>query len=147
MVPVNYTLLPYIEEADQHDADVDQHFQKTEETRTVFRGIAELAVDDRPGVEENSLYVEQNKEHSDQVESNREAALGVTRGRDATLIGLVFLAAGATLTEQGGKHYHAAGNAQRDHQVNQNRQISGEIIVRHKNRFCIMRANQHPANF
>src|SRR6266436_1872864 len=46
-VPIQHTLLPYIEEAHQNDPDINHHLPKSEESGT--GNLQEVAVDHRPG--------------------------------------------------------------------------------------------------
>src|SRR5208282_2582038 len=48
--PVEHTFLPHIEEADEHDPDVDHHLPKAKQLQ--------FAQDHGPGVKENGLHVE-----------------------------------------------------------------------------------------
>src|SRR4030095_5418615 len=88
-IPVEHSLFPDVEEADQHNADVDDHLPESEHAKLP----QQFLVDHGPGNKENRLYVEEDEQHGDQVELDREPVLRVAGGRDAALIGLHFHAA------------------------------------------------------
>src|SRR3954462_2890930 len=54
LVPVQHALLPYIEEAGEHDQDVHQRFGISENARVVF--VLKFPEDDRPRVHEHGFH-------------------------------------------------------------------------------------------
>src|ERR1039458_4469320 len=81
--PVQHALLPDIEEADKEDSDINQHLVQAKMT---FALRLELAQIDRPRIDENRLNIEQNEQHSDQVELYREALPGVPHRGHAAFV-------------------------------------------------------------
>src|SRR4051794_4454608 len=65
-VPIEYTLLPDVEEADQHDTYIYDHLPKAEEAGT--GDSEELFVNHCPGNEEDGFHVEQDEQHGHEVE-------------------------------------------------------------------------------
>src|SRR6202044_3907703 len=84
--PIEDSLFPDVEEANQHEAKVDDHLPKAEKARSAS-DLGEIAVDHRPGKHENSLYIEEDEEHGNHVEADGKASAGVASRLDAALIG------------------------------------------------------------
>src|SRR5205085_10778086 len=78
LIPVEDALFPYIEEAHQHQQNVNQHLPEAEHLQ--------LARNHGPGIKEDSLDIEQDKEHGHHVEFYVEASLGISGGHDAAFI-------------------------------------------------------------
>src|ERR1700719_680711 len=76
--PVQNALLPDIKKAHQDDADVHEHFPETE--------VFEISQDHRPRIQKHSLYIEQNEQHSYQVELHGETPASVPHWRHARFI-------------------------------------------------------------
>src|SRR5882757_9170018 len=64
-VPVQHTFLPYIEEAHQHDSDVNHHLPKAEETGA--GNFQKVTVDDCPGNKKDGFHVEEDEQHGNQI--------------------------------------------------------------------------------
>src|SRR5579872_1183403 len=74
--PVEYSLFPDVEEANQKDSDIYQHLPQPK--------ALQIAQNDGPRIDEYRFNVEQNEQHSDQVEFHGEALPGVSdRGHAA----------------------------------------------------------------
>src|SRR5215469_13568845 len=73
--PVENAFLPYVEQADADECEVDEHLVEAEHARS-GEG-RQTAEDHRPGKHEDSFYVEEYEEHCDHVEADRETSSGV----------------------------------------------------------------------
>src|SRR5205823_161995 len=62
----------------EHRSGEDHHFPETERP--------ELSEHDRPRVQEDDLYVEDDEDHRHEVEAHREALGGLAVGHDAALV-------------------------------------------------------------
>ena len=85
--PVEGALHDGIDVANGEDAD------KAEHTKEDGGGVAlgdEVAIDDRPGIHENDLDIEEDEEHRDEVKLDTEAGLGVAGGGDSAFVSGVF---------------------------------------------------------
>src|SRR6266853_6431418 len=81
-MPVQRTLFPKIEIADQQDRDVNHHFIKT---------IApEGAENDCPRVKKNRFHIEKNKNHSHQIKLHGKRLARVAGRLHAALVSLLF---------------------------------------------------------
>src|SRR5690348_9831367 len=79
LVPVNDSFLPYIKEANQHQADIHQHLPEAKHL--------EVARDHCPGIKKDGLNVEQDEEHAHHVKLHAEALLSISGRHDAAFIG------------------------------------------------------------
>src|SRR6185437_815599 len=100
--PIEDAFLPYIEEADQYDADVNQHLPKTEHLK--------VTQDHRPGVEKDGFHVKKNEKHGDQVELDGKSLPGVANGGHSALVGGHFSPRGPPPSDEPGKQHHATGH-------------------------------------
>src|SRR5512145_655664 len=66
LLPFERPLLPGVREPDEEDEDEDGHFDEAEEP--------ELPEEDRPGIDEGRLEVEEDEQEGDEVELDRDAA-------------------------------------------------------------------------
>ncbi len=92
----------------------------------------ELAQNNRPGIDENRLNIEQNEQHGDQVELHREALPGVAHRGHAAFVRRQFGAGGFTLPNQPGKRDNRSRNAARHKNMDQKREVASEVIVGHR---------------
>src|SRR6266851_10186954 len=81
-MPVQRTLFPKIEIADQQDRDVKHHFVKAIPP--------EGAENHRPRVKKNRLHIEKNKNHRDQVKLHRKWLTGIAGRLHPALVSLLF---------------------------------------------------------
>src|SRR5437016_3390425 len=123
-VPVQHPFLPYIEEADQHQPDIDNHLPESEHL--------ELAGDDRPGIKEDRFHVEQDEEHGHHVKLDAETLLGVAGGHDAALIRRVLSGSPFVLAQEVRKGDHDRGQNSTDDHLEQQGYITGKVVVRHE---------------
>ena len=81
--PVEGALHDGIDVADGEDGDEAEH------TKEDGGGVSlgdEVAIDDRPGIHENDLDIEEDEEHRDEVKLDTEAGLGVAGGGDSAFV-------------------------------------------------------------
>src|SRR3972149_4443574 len=76
--PFQAALLPDIQEADQEDPEEEDHFHQPEKSQAIQ--------DNRPGIQEHDLDVEDNEQHRDQVELDREPLSGAAHRIDPALV-------------------------------------------------------------
>src|SRR6267142_533470 len=92
LVPVQRALFPEIEITNQQDGEVYHHFDKAIPSKTAkYVG---------PRIQENSFYVEQNKNHIDQIVFDREGLPGVSGRVHTAFIGLQLGLGGAPPADQ-----------------------------------------------
>ena len=111
LAPVQRALLPDVEEAHQHDADVNQHLPETKHLK--------IAQNHRPGIKKDGFNVEQDEQHAHQIEFDRKTFSGVADGGHATLIGRHLGPGWAAIPDQPGKQDDRARKGSRDQEVNQ----------------------------
>ena len=87
-------------------------------------------VDDRPGQHEDGFHVEQDEQHGDHVEADGEAAAGVADGVHAALIGAQLGAGALVLAEEERRAHHAAGEPQRNEDLQHERNVLPDVGVR-----------------
>src|ERR1700733_3353372 len=124
LTPVEHALLPYIEEADQKNPEVHQHLPETK--------VLQIAQDNGPRIDENCFYVEQNEQHSYQVELHREALPGVSDRRHAAFIGRKFSSGGFPLPDQPRKRDNCDRDPASHKNMDEKREVASEVIVGHR---------------
>src|SRR5581483_1702866 len=122
--PVQHTFFPYIEEADQDNGYVNQHLPETEHLQ--------LAQDDRPGIQEHGFHVEQDKHHRDQVELDGKALARVPHRGHAAFIGGKLGSGRLSFPNNPGQDYNRARNRSNYDEMDKERQVTCEVIVRHR---------------
>src|SRR5438552_19162050 len=90
--PVQNAFLPDIEESDEENSKVYQHFPQPE--------ALQIAQNNGPRIDEDRLNIEQNEQHGDQIELYREALPGVAHRGHAAFVGREFGAGWFTLPDQ-----------------------------------------------
>src|SRR6185312_13017788 len=148
-VPVERAFLPYIEKADQHDADVHQHLPESEHARAEVAGAGiqggrnlcrQFAINHCPGNQEDRLNVEKNEQHGNHVKLDGEALASIARAHHAAFVSSHFGAAVAMFAEQRRERHHASGDKAGDHDLHEQRDVIGVIgqwLVRHKGRYTM----------
>src|SRR6202453_3057807 len=91
MSPVERALLPEEYVTGQQNYNVKQHLYKAEDFQ--------IGINQRPGVKENCLDVEQNKEQADHVKLHGNGLASIASGPHAAFIRLVFLRGGLVLVD------------------------------------------------
>src|SRR5205814_940263 len=97
--PVERALFPEINVPDQQDGNIDQHLYEAIDAKTV-RNLEHILIDVSPWVQEDGLYVEQNKDHGDQVELHGKRLARVARRFHAAFVSLLFCAVWAAPSYQ-----------------------------------------------
>src|SRR6267154_5914909 len=100
-MPVQRTLFPKIEIADQQDRDVNHHFIKAISP--------ESAKNHRPRVEKNRFHIEKNKNHRDQVKLHGKWLASITGRLHAALVSLLLGASWPPPTDYNGKGADQSG--------------------------------------
>src|SRR6267154_4401127 len=100
-MPVQRTLFPQIEIADQQDRDVNHHFVKAISP--------ESAENNRPRVKKNRFYIEKNENHRDQVKLHGKWLAGIAGRLHAALVSLLFGATWPPPADQNGKGADQSG--------------------------------------
>src|ERR1035441_979641 len=77
--PIESALLPDVEKPRENQNHEDQHLEKAKHF--------EIAINHHPGVKEYGFNVEQNKEHTHQVELHAETVPRIARGHDTGFVG------------------------------------------------------------
>ena len=133
-------------EAHAQQQDEHHHLHEAEQ--------AQVAEDERPGVQEGRVHVEQDEDHADQVELDREALAGRADGRHATLVRGVLRLARPRLAEEvrerddqgaegdGETEEEQDGSVGRQHLLCRQRlpPLVGACLARRKNRLTLPRA-------
>src|SRR5438477_2826128 len=76
--PVQNAFLPDVEESDEENSNVYQHFPQPE--------ALQIAQNNGPGIDENRLNIEQNEQHGHEIEFHGEALPGVAHRGHAAFI-------------------------------------------------------------
>src|SRR5581483_9315080 len=135
LVPIDDAFLPYIEESDQNQQDVNQHLPEAEKLRTAdFR---QITINDRPRIKKDRLNIEQNKEHGHHVELYVEAPLGVSGGHYAAFVRRVLSGRPLVLAQQMGEQDHDSGKGRSHDKLEQQRYVANEVVVVRHDETCI----------
>jgi hypothetical protein len=105
--PVENAFFPNVEDAEDDESQVDDHFPETEEAGA--RNLRELPVDHGPGKHENRFYIEEDEQHRDHIEAHGEAPAGIAFSGDAALVGFQFFPEVAMAADEPRHGHHAAG--------------------------------------
>src|SRR5579863_9722327 len=94
--------------------------------------MLEIAQDYGPGIKENCLNIEQNKQHPDQVELHGKAPARVSHRVHTALVSLHLRPSRLTLPDQPGERDNGSRNSPRQQDMDQKRQVACEVIVWHR---------------
>ena len=88
------------------------------------------AVDYRPGKNEDRFHVEEDKEHCDHVEADGKSAASVAEDGNAAFIGCKLGFGILVASNEPGTGDHANAHAYHNNDLNEQRQIIPEVILR-----------------